>query len=302
MKRILITGGNGFLGSSLVRYFLDKECEVAVISRSDANIKDIIDKITYIELDSTTYYSIQDKIKLFSPEYVIHSAWSGGNSNIYSNAISQFDNISLSVSLLDILRSLEKTPRFIGIGSFEEYGTLNKKAKETDVECPTNFYGLSKLAFKNVSKVFCEEHLIPWAWIRPCYIYGPGDVSTRLIPRTINSLLTETHVTLNSCNATLDYLHITDFCSAMGTLVNLNLAGIYNICSGQEYNLKDILSFIQTQTSSSAYLRFDSTLDTNDVQKYICGANEKIKSFGWDITMDLHAGLMDTVSYYKSIM
>lgn len=301
MKRILITGGNGFLGSGLVRYFLDSNFKVAVISRNKNNIVDIEDKITYIQTDSDTYYAIKNEILSFAPDYVIHLAWSGGNSNLHVNDISQFNkNIPLSMSLLDIIGSLKNKPMFIGVGSFEEYGILNKRAKETDVEVPANFYGLSKLTFKNTSNSFCNEHFIQWAWIRPCYIYGANDVSTRLIPRTIKSALMGQDINLNSCNVTLDYLHISDFCKAVGKIVELNLSGVYNICSGQEYQLRDILTFLYTEISSGANIRFDNTLDT---KKYVCGDNNRIKKLsGWDAGLDLHTGLLNTISYYKNIL
>lgn len=304
MKRILITGGNGFLGSGLVRHFLDNGYDVAVISKNKNNISDIENKITYIQTDYSTYYPVRDKIVEYAPDFIINMAWYGGNSNLYLNDTSQFNiNIPLNMSLLDIINSLITKPMFIGVGSFEEYGLLRASAKETDIESPTSFYGLSKLTLKNTSHLFCQEHSINWAWIRPCYIYGPNDVSTRLIPRTIKSALTDTNIHLNSCNAVLDYLHISDFCEAVFKVVDLRLLGVYNICSGKEYTLKDMMMFIHSQISPSSNIKFDSTLDTDKVSKYVCGNNNRIKTMsGWAPTIDIHTGLLNTISYYKSIV
>ena len=69
---------------------------------------------------------------------------------------------------------MPKKPKFIGFGSFAEYGGLNNLALEEDWEKPTNMYGISKLALKNYSENFCKANNIPWSWVRPCYIYGPA--------------------------------------------------------------------------------------------------------------------------------
>jgi UDP-glucose 4-epimerase len=298
MKRILITGGNGFLGSSLVKHFIQCGHEVAVVSRSSININNIKKNIIYIECNSNSYYPIKNKILLFKPDVVIHMAWSGGNNNINVNDISQFNNILLSISLLDIINILETKPIFIGVGSFEEYGQFNIQAKETNIENPINLYGLCKFTFKNISQIFCQQYFIPWTWIRPCYIYGPNDVDTRLIPRVILAALSNKKIILNSCNTIIDYLYIDDFCYAISKILDSNLLGIYNICSGEQFDLKKLLIFIYTSINSNINIEFNSNLDINTTSKYICGDNLKMIKSGWRPTVSIHQGLLNTINYY----
>lgn len=291
---IIITGGNGFLGSNLTRFFL-KTHNLLIISKNNNNLLDIIDEIQYISNFD------KNKIKQFKPDIVIHCAWEGGNSYSDVNHINQISkNIPLGIELLEIIAELEHKPKFIGFGTFVEYGILTKKAKEEDRENPINFYGVAKNNFKNISKIYCDQNNISWTWVRPCYIYGPGDVSTRLIPSIINKLLNKQEVILNSCDTIIDYLYIDDFCTAIEEIIRQNTEGIYNTCSGKEYKLTDIINFIFKKISPEYTPIFDSTLDRKYSSKYVCGSNTKLKTqTNWIDNISIQEGLVKTINFYK---
>lgn len=301
MKRILITGGNGFLGSNLVQYFVEQGYEVLAVSRDSNNLTSVLDKIHFIKNNTENYDALKDEVQKFCPEYVIHSAWDGGNNYSDIHGLNQFyKNIPLSLSLLEIINSLEKKPTFIGIGSFAEYGEISSQASETDIETPINFYGLSKLTIKKLTELYCSINNIHWVWVRPCYIYGPRDVSTRLIPKIITGLLSNQPINLDSCNVTIDYLHINDFSRAVDTIIRNNLSGVYNICSGIEYNLKDIVNFLYNALVNNSLPTFGVSEERTSVSRYICGTSNKLKSISnWNNTISIHDGLLDTITYYK---
>lgn len=274
---ILITGANGFLGSNLLKTFINLNHNIFAISQTDKNIKQFKNRITFESNTKLNYFDLKDKIIQFSPELVIHCAWSGGNSYSDVNDLNQYyHNIPIGLSLLEIIKHL-KNCRFLGIGSFSEYGIIKTKAVETQPDNPNTHYGLSKSSFKGISKIFCEQNNINWSWIRPCYVYGSGDVSTRLIPTVITKLKNKESIRLSSCDVTIDYLHIDDFCSGVVNIVDNRLDGVYNLCSGNEYNLKNILQHMET-VSGSRLITFDPLLDRIYASKYICGSNDKLQS------------------------
>jgi len=293
--KILITGGNGFLGSNLTKFFI-KDHDVLVISKNNNNLINILDKIQFINTID------QNKIINFSPDVVIHCAWEGGNSYSDINNINQINNnIPLGIELLEIISNLERKPKFIGFGTFVEYGIIKQKATENTKANPINFYGAVKNAFKNISKIYCDQHNISWTWIRPCYVYGPGDVNTRLIPSIINKLLNKQEVTLNSCDTIIDYLHIDDFCTAIDEIIKHDLKETFNICSGEEYKLKDIIEFIFKNISSNVKPIFNPELDRKYSSKYICGSNKRLKSkTNWVNKISIEKGLLQTIQYYKN--
>ena len=184
---------------------------------------------------------------------------------------------------------------FIGFGSFSEYGKTTI-CKETDLEKPNNEYGLAKYMYKLVSEAFCDKNNYKWTWIRPCYVYGKQDVETRLIPTTIKACLDGKNLELNSCDSVVDYLYIEDFVRAISSLITTGMPGVFNICSGKTYVIKDIVNTIKIISGSKSQITFNADKDRKSFSKYICGNNDKLlKSIGWYPTWNLEEGLQDII-------
>jgi nucleoside-diphosphate-sugar epimerase len=302
--KVLITGANGFLGSNTVRHLLNANYEILALSKNSNNISDIIHRIDFIKCNSENYFLHESKILDFCPNIVINFAWDGGNNYQDINSFNQFyKNIPLSLSLLEIINKQDNKPKFIGLGSFTEYGIIKSQARENQKENPINFYGLAKKQIKQITEIFCNLNSIEYNWIRPCYIYGPGDVSTRLIPSIINKILSNQEIILNSCETIIDYLYIDDFCLAIIDLIKSSAPnGVYNICSSNEYILKDILTSIQKNITNNTKIIFDKELDRKFSSNYICGSNKKIKrKTNWTPKIKIEDGIKNTINYYKEI-
>lgn len=292
--KIAITGGNGFLGSNIVRRILKEDHSVLVLSNNSNNIQDLLPKIQYKNLNQ-----IEETIHNFSPDILVHCAWSGGNSHKDINSASQFDNIPLGINLMNSIRSADKKVKFIGFGSFAEYGILSSRAKEEDQENPINFYGLSKYTFKRCSKLLCEQYGVEWVWVRPCYVFGKGDVQSRLIPKLIDKFSKNEKVELDECKTVLDYIHIEDFSNLFYNLMISNHQGIFNICSGKEYKLKNVIETILTLTKSNSEVSYNPILN-RDSPKYICGDNKKIlEAAKLNINCTLEERLLKTINHER---
>jgi UDP-glucose 4-epimerase len=297
--KILITGGNGFLGSHLVREFLANGHTVHVYSKNNYNLVDLLDRISFTFSDNNELVTHKDEILAYEPDAVIHCGWSGGNSYADTDSLVQYyDNVESSINLIQVLGALAKKPHFIGFGSFAEYGNLANKAKESDIERPINLYGLSKLVVKNYSQLLCNKYSMDWTWIRPCYVYGPGDVKTRLFPTLIRKFSNNEDVVLDECNTTIDYLYIDDFVNYMYELTTNRLTGVYNLCSGMEYDLKTIIQDLHSAVKSKSKITFDPTRNRSLVSKYICGDNSKLSTDTKIASeMSITDGLLNTINY-----
>lgn len=291
--RVLITGGNGFLGSNLVKTFVNKSYEVLVISRNSTSLKDTV---TFIQHTSPGYKQFADQIKAFSPTIVIHCAWDGGNTYADVNSIRQVSNIPWGTELVEILTTMPVKPRFVGFGSFSEYGVLTSRATETIVDAPISLYGQTKSCFKSISKLICEKNDIPWIWIRPCYIYGPGDVKTRFIPSMLRKLRTDESIMLDSCTSTIDYLHVDDFCKGIVCILDKSETGIFNVCSGEEYSIRYIIEILQQVTNGKSVLTFDKSRDRTGMSTYTCGSSERLRSLGWTPQFTIQEGILSALN------
>ena len=300
---VLVTGGNGFLGSNIVKKLVKENHNVLVVSKNNNNIKSVADKCKFIcsyidELD----VHIND-IESFSPDVILLFGWNGANSYKDIHHIDQYHkNIPDHIKFIELINTFKNKPKIIGVGSFAEYGNYSIPITEEFFERPNSLYGLSKFTFKQYSEMFCKQNDMNWGWIRPCYVYGPNDVNTRLIPSLINKFLKNENVYLDECNTIIDYLYIDDFVNFVYNLVISNNNGVYNICSNNQYKLKNIINLIHQLTNSKSEVIFDKKLNRTTSNGFICGDNTKIKNIsGVNNFTDINEGLIKTIKFLNEL-
>lgn len=294
--KILITGSNGFLGSNICR-ILSKNHEVIALSRKFHSIN--FSNVTKVAFDMTDFETLEKTFKEHQPDYVIHCAWIGANSSKEVNELWQIDNINLSSNILKLCQKYN-VKNFMGIGSSSEFGDCKTKFNENSFCKPHNMYGISKYAFKLISENFCHQNNINYVWVRPVFTYGPNDVETRLVPKTIISFLNNQNLKLNSCQTVVDYLYIDDFCSGIEEILNNNITGNVIISSNQETQVKSLVETIYNKISPNSELIFDPSLD-DKTPKYICGTSEKLlRLTKWKPNISLDLGLDNTIKFFKA--
>jgi nucleoside-diphosphate-sugar epimerase len=149
--------------------------------------------------------------------------------------------------------------------------------------------------------MLCKTHNIDWLWIRPGYKYCPGDVKTRLIPSIIRKCLKNEDIVLDECRVVIDYLYIDDFTEFISNLILTDSIGIFNISSGNQYKLKEVINTIHTLSNSKSKITFDASLNRKNTSLYMCSDNSKIMQ-ATNITpkTNLEIGLLNTINYYKN--
>jgi nucleoside-diphosphate-sugar epimerase len=244
--------------------------------------------------------ALEPRIRAFAPDVVIHCAWEGGNNYASTKSSNQFHkNIPAIGELMEIIKRCG-SPHFIGIGSAAEYGMQNC-VTEMVREYPTSFYGTCKYMAKLYTQRFCETENVPWTWLRPFYTYGPDDVPTRLIPKTMITCLKKEQVLLDECKSVVDYLYIDDFISAVDVIATQRKMGIFNVCSNQIYNIRDIVEKIAEMTDNKEKLVFGFSPERADYPSVISGINMKlIDCTGWRPKVNIDEGLVKTMEFYKN--
>ncbi|WP_264560051.1 NAD-dependent epimerase/dehydratase family protein [Flavobacterium sp. N2270] len=166
MQRILITGGSGFIGSNLVRFFCDKNNEVL-----NYDIKKPIDNLhinKWVEGDVLDYNQLSSTIKKFNPDYIFHFAArtdldENKDINGYSANIKGVENI---VKVVNELKSVKRTI----YASSRMVCSIDYTPKDYNDYCPPNLYGESKMIGEGiVKKNAVHDYII----VRPTSIWGP---------------------------------------------------------------------------------------------------------------------------------
>jgi GlcNAc-P-P-Und epimerase len=166
MQRILITGGSGFIGSNLVRFFYDKNYEVL-----NYDIKKPIDILhidKWVEGDILDYNQLSTTIKKFNPDYIFHFAArtdldENKDLNGYSTNIKGVENI---VKIANELKTVKRTI----YASSRMVCNIDYTPKDYNDYCPPNLYGESKMIGEGiVKKNAVHDYII----VRPTSIWGP---------------------------------------------------------------------------------------------------------------------------------
>lgn len=196
--KILLTGGAGFIGSSLVKE-LSKNHIVKVFDNLERNaLKDL--KLQYnpvIVGDVTDFNSVDSTIKKMKPDIIIHLAAIAGVDNVLKRPIQTMEvNILGTQNLLkSVIKNKIKLKKIISFSTSEVYGNYSYKLGENETTVMGAVgearwsYSISKLAAEHLLFSYYKEHNVPVVSIRPFNIYGPNQVGEGAIQIFLNKCL-----------------------------------------------------------------------------------------------------------------
>lgn len=295
MKKILVTGGNGFLGSYVVQEILRYPNTYVTILSNVEKENDIFDKrISFIKADIRNEKEILDRVKNFDSVYHIAG-------NIRTETTDNFQlhhDININ-GTLHMLRACHKNKikRFIFISTSEVYGDKSKEnITEEDEKEPTNDYAKSKLK----AEEYCKEYsnYMKITVVRPSYIYGYGQYSERLFPRIIKQALKYKKIDLKPQQGGNDFIYVKDAAKGivlLGEREQKNNFEIFNLSSGRFTTTKEVFDVVKNLTGCS----YDSA-DTYEKGKKFILSIDKVKKRGYKPKYDLESGISDFIKYYRS--
>ncbi|WP_304353667.1 NAD-dependent epimerase/dehydratase family protein [Brachyspira innocens] len=237
MKKIIVTGITGAIGQYIVEPLKELGFEIYGIGRRDF----ITDKFHYIKADINNSSEIENIFNKVQPKYLIHLAWDLSKGYFHSNA-----NFNMLTSSINILKYFTNNggKKAIYIGTYTEYSFDNIPAKEYDRLEPINVYSKCKNYLREISELYCKNNNIDFCWARLFNTYGENDNNTRLFPYIINSLKNNHKVSINHSQLYKDYIYSGDVAKILALIINSNINGIINICSGKGIKLGDLAIMI----------------------------------------------------------
>ncbi len=303
MKRILITGVSGFIGSSL-RSFIEKNLSSFVVYGMDTSFSKSTQRCFKVDLSDKK--SFEGIIKKISPDYIFHLAGFAKKDNplklLSANVLSTYN-------LLDSLLNLKNSKaRVIIPGSAAEYGRVSQKdmpVKETHSLEPINSYGYVKMYQTLLALSFCEKGLDIVVG-RIFNTVGWGSPKKLAIGRFASQISliekgkTGTTITAGNLGSKRDFVDIKDICSALIAIANKGKSGeIYNICYGKSQRIETILNSLIKMSNCSKYKIKFFPKSFSEVKDMV-GSNKKIKrDTGWVPEIKILESLRNTLSYYR---
>jgi hypothetical protein len=189
--RVLITGITGFVGSHMAEYALAKGAQVFGSNRwrsKTENIDHLRDKVTFIESDLRDLSSVRSLLEISQPDFVVHLAaqsfvgvsWHAPAETLTTNIISQ-------VHLLEAIRGLKMSPRFLAVGSSEEYGLVQPDElpiTEDNPLRPLSPYAVSKVTQDMMAFQYFKSYGLPDQSVPEPSITRARGAATSSSPRT----------------------------------------------------------------------------------------------------------------------
>ena len=267
MKKILITGGSGFIGSHLVKYYINKNYKVAITTKYDSifeNIRlaSVWNKIKVIETDLRNLDSLV-KINEFVPDTIFHlAARTRIQPSIKEPHSFNRTNIGGTLNVLDLAR-LCNVRRFVFSSSSSVYGNVTEDNLPTNENAPKNPlspYGLQKLVGEQYCKLYSTIHKIDTVCLRYFSVYGErqptkGDYSL-VMGIFANLRLEGKPLTINGDGEQRrDFTYVGDVVSANIKASSSDKVGngeVLNVGNGDNRSVNDIAKMIGGPTINCA--------------------------------------------------
>lgn len=319
MNKILITGGNGFIASNFISAMLKSGYNVVSIDNltlttylnyKHSDIKS--EKFKFIEFDILNN-EIGELIKEHKFDSVINfAAESHVDKSIHSSNAFVDTNIKGTNNLIsnckDLLDKgiLPKSFRFIQISTDEVYGSLlNNETGFTELTNlnPTNPYSASKASADLICLSYFKTHNFPVLITRCSNNYGPYQYPEKLIPLTINQLLSHKKVPVYGTGEQIrDWIYVGDHCNGIKKVLEHGRIGeIYNFGGNSELSnldvIKSICKFIKPSENVNSHIEYIEDRPGHDI-RYSIDSSKSINELHWKPAYNFRDAIEDTINWY----
>lgn len=294
-KRVLVTGGTGFIGQNVVNELINRGYEVhSLVYPSFAPEQS---GLVQYEMNLMDSVAVDKFLSEHNFENLIHLAWYVGNG--WQTSDINLDWVSASLNLLKLFKK-SGGQRLLYTGSVSEYDYRYGFMSEDMTPLNNEYlYGKSKAALYSLAKSYCETNDLDFKWARLFNVYGPNERSQRLMPSVIISCINGADVKVSECTKYQDYLHVEDLARGIVTLFESDVNGAVNICSGQPVQLRTIVEKIAQFTNFSGKILWGAVPTYFD-EPVVVGNNSKLFDLlGFTPKYTLDEGLKQTIKWWK---
>ncbi|CAF2067806.1 unnamed protein product [Rotaria magnacalcarata] len=313
VRRLLVTGGCGFIGSNFINYWLKVYPEDYIVN---VDKLDTCSNICNVEQPDSPKYklvvaSINNKdlmlhlMKQYDITHVVHFAaqthvdTSFGNSILFTES-----NIFGTHCLLEASRIYNKLRKFVHISTDEVYGEWPAgSCHETAVLNPTNPYAATKAAAEFLVKSYGESFKLPYVITRGNNVYGPYQFTEKVIPRFITSIMNDEKMTIQGDGKQVrNFIYVTDTVRAVDLVIRKGkLKMIYNIGSKDEIKVMEIASILlklmKPEAKIEDYIVYVKDRYFNDCRYSVM--TDALESLGWKQEIKFDEGIRMTIKWYQ---
>ncbi len=313
MKKVIVTGGLGFIGSNLIKILNQKKFFIINIDKvsyasNKKNIPTNIQNYKFYKENINNKNFIIRILKKYRPSLVFNLAAEthvdksidGPKSFINSNILGVFN-------LLEAIRMYNKKLKLINVSTDEVYGDINKlSSKENDAYNPSSPYSASKASGDLIIKSYIRTFNLPAVITNCCNNYGPNQYPEKLIPTIIYKIIrNETIPIYGNGKNVREWIHVNDHCEALIKIaINGKIGESYNIGSGVKIQNIELMNkiisiFEKINTSQKNKINFHFVKDRPGHDfRYSLNSSKLKTELKWKCKINFNEGLKDTINWY----
>jgi dTDP-glucose 4,6-dehydratase len=306
LRKILVTGGAGFIGSEFVRQAVKNGQKIIVVDKLTyagdlARIKEVFSKIRFYKIDISNPKKLRDVFRKEKPQIVVHFAAETHVDRSIQDANPFIEaNVRGTQNLIDLSRDFD-VQKFIHISTDEIYGEskVGQKFREEDSIKAKNPYSASKASAELLVRAAIHTYRFPAIIVRPANNYGPWQYPEKFIPVIILKTLHGQKIPVYGQGKQIrEWLFVGDCARAIHTIVKKGIIGeVYNIGSYFEKdNLTTAKTILKMLGKSEDNIQFVEDRLGHDF-KYTVDCT-KLKRLGWEPKVNFTDGMKHTISWY----
>jgi UDP-glucose 4-epimerase len=312
-KRIFITGGAGFIGSTLAGRLVAKNKIVLFDNLSRNSIKDRDFKdhpnLTLIEGDVLNYEAVCRAME--GADVIVHCAAIAGIDTVIKSPVRTMRvNMIGSANVLEAAANLNSLDRIVCFSTSEVFGTHAFRSEETDKTVMGKVgearwtYAVSKLAEEHLAISYYQEKWLPVTVVRPFNVYGPGQVGEGALRTFIQRALADEPIQIHG-----DGAQIRAWCYVDDLVDGVLLAMVHPRAIGESFNIgnqKAVVTIYGLANAVARVLNSKSQItftnkDYADVELRIPAVRKARELLGFEAKVDLEEGIRRTADYYRGM-
>lgn len=307
-RKVLVTGGSGFIASHLVRRLVHAGAHVSILTKynsviDNARLAGLWDRITPIEADLRNLDSLA-QLRSLRPEIIFHFAAYNhvGDSFLHVNEALE-SNARGSANLLEACQDYS---RFIYISSSEVYGFQDSVPFcETANPFPISPYAIGKYAGELYARMKYHMERRPIVVLRPFNAFGPYQSPRAVVAEMILTCLKGDVVYATEGRQTRDFNFIENLVDGFMLAAERDeaIGEVINIGSGREISIRTLVELIHRLSGSRSELRIGALpYRPTEIWRMVASNEKTARVLGWEPKIDLEKGLEQSIEWYRRFL
>ena len=297
MKRMVITGATGAIGTALINECIRQGTEVLVLCRKDSLRNRNIPRHPLVTKEFCSLQQLagiqNDTGSMYDVFY--HLAWAGTSGNARNDLYLQNRNVTYA---MDAVRAAKRfgCSVFVGTGSQAEYGRVEGVLQPDTPAFPENGYGMGKLCAGLMTRELAGQLGLQHIWVRVLSVYGPNDGENSMVMSAIRKLLAGETPEFTRGEQMWDYLYSTDAARALYLIGEKGLdKKIYVLGSGRARSLAEYISELRDIVSPGAEVKLGAVpYAAGQVMHLQADISALKKDTGFEPAVDFRDGIRET--------